>query len=77
MSIGSVGEGKRRRYTDTAGVADYTGLSISFFEKARVNGAPSIPFIKVGRAVRYDLDVIDQILAERVRTSTSDTGRAA
>jgi hypothetical protein len=71
MSIGSIGEGRRKRYADTAGVASYTGLSKAFFEKARVTGVPQIPFIKIGRAVRYDLDVIDQMMADRARISTS------
>jgi hypothetical protein len=74
MSIGSIGEGRRKRYADTAGVANYTGLSKAFFEKARVTGIPAIPFIKLGRCVRYDLDVIDQIMADRARVSTSGSG---
>jgi hypothetical protein len=73
MSISSIGEGRRKRYADTAGVANYTGLSKAFFEKARVTGVPQIPFIKIGRAVRYDLDLIDQMMADRARISTSAT----
>jgi hypothetical protein len=71
MSIGSIGDGRRKRYANTAGVADYTGLSRAFFEKARVTGIPQIPFLKIGRAVRYDLDQIDQFMADRARISTS------
>ena len=73
MSIGSTGGGRRKRYADTAGVAAYTDLSKAFYEKARVTGDPPIPFIKIGRAVRYDLDVIDQFMADRARISTSAT----
>jgi hypothetical protein len=34
------------------------------------------PFLKVGRLVRYDPDLTDAWLAERVRSSTSDLGGA-
>jgi len=34
------------------------------------------PFIKVGRLVRYDPDLTDKWLTERVRQSTSETSAA-
>ena len=72
MSIPSTGLGRHRRYADTEGVAVYTGLSKAFFEKARVTGEPEIPFIKIGRAVRYDLDAIDQFMTNRSRLTTNE-----
>ncbi len=77
MSVPSTAAG-HRRYADTEAVAVYTGLSKAFFEKARVTGIPKIPFIKIGRAVRYDLDAIDQFMADRSRLTTSESqGKAA
>ena len=73
MSIDSIGEGRQgRRYADTKVTAGYMGVSSAFLEKARVTGIPKIPFIKLGRSVKYDLDLIDRFMAERSRLSTSD-----
>jgi hypothetical protein len=78
MSIGSIGEGRDgRRYADTKTTAAYMGLSVPFLEKARVTGEPRIPYIKVGRSVRYDLSVIDEIMARWTRLSTAVPAGAA
>ena len=72
MSISSIAEARQsRRYADTKTTAEYMGVSAAFLEKARVTGLPKIPFIKLGRSVKYDLDVIDGFMAERSRLSTS------
>jgi hypothetical protein len=71
MSIGSIGDGRRKRYADTRATAEYMNCSAAYLEKARVTGLPQIPFIKLGRKVLYDLDIIDQLLADRARVSTS------
>ena len=75
MSIGSIGEGRSgRRYADTKATAAYMGVSTALLEKSRISGVPKIPFIKIGRAVRYDLDRIDAFMADRARFNTSEQG---
>lgn len=37
---------------DQKAAAEYTGLSVKWFERDRWTG-PTIPFVKMGRAVRY------------------------
>jgi predicted DNA-binding transcriptional regulator AlpA len=44
--------------------ADYTGLSVSFFRRARSkaeqgNRADGPPFLKIGRAIRYRITDLD------------------
>ncbi|MDL1863370.1 excisionase [Betaproteobacteria bacterium PRO7] len=51
-----------RRRVDAQGVAEYLGLSRSFVEKDRTT-RKILPFIRIGRKVIYDLDLIDQALA--------------
>ena len=43
------------RFGRTRDLAETTGLSESYFEKARLNGGGP-PFIRVGRAILYDID---------------------
>jgi len=59
------------RYFTTAQVAAYTGLSESYFEKARLRG-DGPPFIKIGTRVLYDVRLLDEWLASRRMRSTSD-----
>jgi hypothetical protein len=77
MSITSSDLGKQRRYADTRKTAEYLGCSETFLEKNRLTGAIKIPFIKLGKKVLYDLDVVDAVMAENTRLSTSDSGKAA
>lgn len=65
-----------RRYARTATAAEYTGLSVSFLNKARIAGGGP-PFILVGTAVLYDLDVVDEWLAARTCTSTTNRNPGA
>jgi excisionase family DNA binding protein len=64
-----------KRLLTTQEAADLLHVSVYFLERDRWAGA-RIPFIKVGRAVRYDPDEIDRYLKAQVRRSTSDTGTA-
>ena len=58
---------------DTRGAAEYLGMSPKTLEKWRVFGeGPS--FYKVGAAVRYAEQDLDQWLQGRRRRSTSDPG---
>jgi excisionase family DNA binding protein len=55
----------------TPEAAKYTSLAKSTLEKLRVSG-DGCPFIRIGRAVLYDPDDLDQWLAANRRKSTSD-----
>lgn len=59
----------------TKQVARVLGVSASFLERDRCEGA-RIPFVKVGaRAVRYDPLALARYLHEQTRTSTSQQKR--
>lgn len=58
---------KRRLLTDPE-AATYIGMSISFLrqgrmEDRRANRSPGPPFIKMGKAIRYDIQDLDAWLA--------------
>lgn len=62
---------KRRLLTDPEAAA-YLGMSISFLRQGRMEGrranrSPGPPFIKIGKAIRYDLQDLDAWLAENRR----------
>jgi predicted DNA-binding transcriptional regulator AlpA len=59
------------RYVDTRGASQHTGFSESYHEKLRVIGGGP-PFIKAGKAVRYDVCDLDAWMAELKRRSTSE-----
>ena len=56
--------------------ANYLGLSSSTLAKMRLRGDGPI-FLKLNRAVAYDVRDLDAWLSIRRRTSTSDRGQAA
>ncbi len=64
---------KSKSYLRTNAAADYVGLAVSTMAKARVEGWGP-PYIKTGRIILYDRDDLDNWLASRKRTSTSDAG---
>jgi len=53
--------------------AQITGKAVSTLQKERVSGG-GIPFVKLGRSVRYRLGDIKAHIAKNVRRSTSDAG---
>lgn len=61
-----------RRKLRTREAATYTGLAKSTLEKLRVSGGGA-PYIRIGRAILYDLDDLDAWLAAHRRKSTSGT----
>jgi hypothetical protein len=66
------------RYVDVKGAAEILHVSASFLNKARMVGAGAgPPFLKIGAAVRYDVQAIEAWAESRVRSSTSDSGEAA
>ena len=60
----------------TSQAAKYLNVSHSFLAKARVNGAPEIPFTRIGMAVRYRKSDLDAHIAANLRTSTSAANAA-
>ena len=58
---------KRRLLTDPEAAA-YLGMSISFLRQGRMEGrranrSPGPPFIRMGKAIRYDIQDLDAWLA--------------
>lgn len=53
--------------------AAYIGCSIHKMQRDRRTGS-AIPFIKVGRSVRYDVNDLDEYLQKRKFNSTSQYG---
>ena len=64
-----------RRLVTTAAAAIRIGLSASTLNKLRLTGSGP-PYLKLGTAVRYDLDLVDEWLTKQLRHSTSQ-GEAA
>lgn len=54
-------------------VAERQGRAVKTLQNQRVSG-DGIPFVKLGRSVRYRLSDVEAWEAARVRTSTSDIG---
>ena len=62
---------RSRRRLRTRGAADYTGLAPRTLEKFRVvGGGPR--YLKLGKAVVYDVTDLDEWMAAHRRTSTSE-----
>jgi excisionase family DNA binding protein len=61
---------------DQRQVARLIRMTTKFMEARRVRGG-GIPYVKVGRLVRYRKADVDQWLKENRRTSTSDSGPTA
>jgi predicted DNA-binding transcriptional regulator AlpA len=55
---------------DTEGASKHIGLAVSTLEKLRVTGGGP-RFVKLGRAVRYRVSDLEDYVAERVISSTS------
>lgn len=60
-----------RRIVATPAAAAYAGMSASTFNKLRLTGAGP-RFFKINAAVRYDLEDVDDWLAQKRRQSTSE-----
>ncbi|MCB1773858.1 MAG: helix-turn-helix domain-containing protein [Gammaproteobacteria bacterium] len=63
------------RLTETQ-AAEFLNLSKKTLQAWRQSGEGP-PYLKLGRAVRYEADAIRDWVKERERHSTSDRGRAA
>ncbi|TCJ37359.1 AlpA family transcriptional regulator [Parafrankia sp. BMG5.11] len=56
---------------NTAGAAEHTGLAVPTLEKLRCSGGGPV-YLKLGRAVRYRASDLDEWLARRTISSTSE-----
>ena len=65
-----------KRYLRPKLASEYTGISTSTLAKRRLRGDDP-EYIKIGGAVFYDIEVLDQLMAACRRRSTSDTAGAA
>lgn len=59
------------RYANTSVTSAYTSIPIATLETER-SRKTGFPFIKRGKTVLYDLDVVDEIMLSLVRSSTSN-----
>lgn len=63
------------KYTDTLGAAEHLACSKSYLEKLRlVGGGPR--YLKIGHAVRYQIDDLDAWAQSRAYKSTSEYAAA-
>jgi hypothetical protein len=62
-----------RRYLRTLEAAAYVGSTKSSMEKRRLTG-DGPPFIRLGRAIVYDIEDLDRFCQANRRRSTSDPG---
>lgn len=53
--------------------AHYLGVKPTTLRAWRVRGRPQLEFLTVGRCVRYRKSTLDRWLAQRARTSTSQS----
>lgn len=49
--------------------AEELKTTVGYLAKARSQGYPNIPYIKIGRSVRYDPDAVDAWLAKHSHNS--------
>jgi len=69
---GSLKSNSQPRRLRTADAADYLGLAEATLRKARCTGTLDIPYFQLGRTIVYDTADLDEWLANRRRTSTSE-----
>lgn len=60
------------RRVRTPQAASIVGLSTSTLEQDRITGRLKIPFLKLGRAVLYDVAELENWLRQHRRNSTSE-----
>ncbi|VAW71644.1 hypothetical protein MNBD_GAMMA12-1144 [hydrothermal vent metagenome] len=59
-----------KRFLTTTEAAHYIGMSKAFLERDRWAGA-RIPFVRMGsRAIRYDIEMLDQYINSMIRKNT-------
>jgi len=55
-----------RQYLTPEQLSDMLNISLSTIEKWRFNGNVKIPFIKLGRIIRYRVDDVHQFLEDNI-----------
>lgn len=60
---------------DEEAAAPLVGMTVSTLQKKRVTG-DGPPYVKMGRSVRYRPEDLEQYVAERIRSSTSQRAAA-
>ena len=66
----------RPRLLSAASASRYLSMPQATLAKLRWEGSGP-PFVKIGKRVFYEPEAIDEWIAARVRTSTSDPGEVA
>jgi predicted DNA-binding transcriptional regulator AlpA len=65
-----------RKLLCTKEASEYARLSKSMLEKLRVTGTGPV-FVKLGKAVRYEVSALDEWIAAQRRKSTNHTSMAS
>ncbi len=66
----------QKRFLTEGQLAEELGISVRTLQGDRQRGT-GIPFVKLGRTVRYNWDSVLVYIQKHERISTSDTGEAA
>jgi hypothetical protein len=57
---------------NTARAAAYLTVSESFLERDRMKPVPVVPFVRIGRNVRYKESTLDQVINKNLVTPIKD-----
>ena len=57
--------------------ADFLGVTVGTLEVWRSTGRHAIPFVKIGRNIRYKISDLEKFLTSRTFTNTSQAKHAA
>lgn len=63
----------QKKYLTENQLAEMLQISVKSIQNKRQTGLFSIPYIKIGKLVRYDMEVVREYLKNSQRTSTSQT----
>lgn len=58
-----------KRLVTTTTAAEITSLSVSWYEHDRLKLKPTVPFVKIGRAVRYRLSDLLALMEEPAKAA--------
>jgi hypothetical protein len=56
---------KLKKWTDTNGIAEHTGMSAQWFHRDRVTKLVGVPFVRFGRKIMYHTDIVDEFFLSR------------
>lgn len=75
VELNLAGVPKMDRLLTTSDAEQALGVHAGFLNKDRI-GKARIPFVKIGRSVRYRRSDVETFIASNLRKSTSDIGGA-